>query len=86
MKPPGSRVSRRKPCGDGSAKAGSCTMSARQADGVAATLRDFGAAANPKNMAVSFTASACGGTYRGSGRKRGTKPVSWKQEVRFVHN
>lgn len=41
MKPPSSWVSRRKPCGDGGAKASSCAMSARQADGVATTLRDF---------------------------------------------
>jgi len=42
MKPPDSRASRRKPCGGGDAKTSAYAMSARRADGVAATVRDRG--------------------------------------------
>ena len=42
--------------------------------------RDVNAAVNLKNMAVSSTASACGGEGAGLARKRETKPAPAKQE------
>jgi putative transposase len=46
----------------------------------AAHDRDVNAATNLKNMAVSSTASACGGEGAGLARKREAKPVPVKQE------
>lgn len=46
--------------------------------------RDVNAAINLKNMAVSFTASACGEEGSGLHRKMKMKPASAKQEVSFV--
>ena len=42
--------------------------------------RDVNAAINPRNMAVSSTASACGGEDAGPTRERRAKPVPAKQE------
>ncbi len=46
----------------------------------AAHDRDVNAATNLKNMAVSSTASACGGEGAGLARKREAKPAPVKQE------
>lgn len=46
--------------------------------------RDVNAAVNLKNMAVSSTASPCGGEGAGACRKTRVKPASVKQEVSFV--
>jgi hypothetical protein len=42
--------------------------------------RDVNAATNPRNMAVSSTASACGGEGAGPARERRVKPAQRKQE------